>query len=93
MTTTKTTSVQVKTTDSKGSGHLEYNVATNVQVGNLELTWNGGKLAFSSYADYVEFFNQVAIPCMDIMNSTSGTGVGFVAVVTGTPGTDKVVNS
>lgn len=92
MTTVKTTSVQIKSSDTKGSGLLEYETATNKQLGVIRLTWNGGSVIFSTYADYHSFVSEIVIPVMDILNSPSGSGVGFIAASSGTAGVDKVIN-
>jgi hypothetical protein len=92
MTTTKTTSILIKTDDLKGSGAVEFDTATNLRVGNIKITFNGGALTFPSVLEYQTWLSQVVIPITNSLNSTSGAGIGYVAIVPGTQGSDKVTD-
>ena len=88
----KTTSVIIKTDDQKGSGSVDFNADTKLQDGPIKLSWAGGVLSFLTVSDYTNFLTQVVLPITDTLNSTSGTGVGFVASTAGVAGSDKVIN-
>ena len=92
MTTVKTTSVLIKTDDSKGSGSVEYAVTTNLQEAPIKLQWAGSAITFNTVAEYQTFLLQVVIPMTDIINSPSGVGNGFVAASAGVAGSDKINN-
>lgn len=92
MTTTKVQNVTITASGSKGSATLAYNIATSMQDGVIELKWAGGSLKFSTVADYQQFLTELVKPATDIVNSPSGSGVGFVAMTIGTAGSDAVHN-
>ena len=93
MTTTKSVYVNITSTTSEGTGYLQYDQATLTQQGNITLKWLSGSLSFATVADFTDFINNVVIPLTNTVNSTTGTGSGFVAVTPGVPGSDKVINN
>lgn len=92
MTTTKTTSISIKTDDLKGSASAEFNATTNQKSGVIKVTFNGGVLTFPSVAEYNNFLAQVILPLTNTLNSPSGSGVGYVAASAGVAGSDKVTD-
>jgi hypothetical protein len=92
MITTKTTSIVIKTDDLKGSGTAEFDAATNLKVGTIKVTFNGGVLTFPSVLEYQTWLSQVVVPLTNALNSPSGLGIGFVPATVGVPGTDKVTD-
>lgn len=92
MAISKTETVLIKSTDTKGSGLVEYDKATNIQTGSIQIKWLGATLSFSSVSDYRGFINDVVVPLTNTIWSPSGTGAGFVAATVGTPGSDKISN-
>ena len=91
MTITKIENVFIPSSTSAGSGSVNYNVVTSARSGNITLKWLGGSLNFSSVSDYQDFITNVIIPLTNIINSPSGTGSGYVAMVPGVAGSDKVI--
>lgn len=92
MTVTKTTSIAIKTDDLKGSGAAEFNAATLQRIGPIKTNWASTSLSFASVAEYQLFVDQIIIPLTNILNSTSGSGTNYDAIVPGTAGNDKVVD-
>lgn len=92
MTTTKITTVAIKSSDSNGSANLQYNQQTLVQSGTLILRWAGGSVQFSTVAEFNTFMSELAVPMLNTINSVSGTGVGYISASVGVAGSDKVTN-
>ena len=92
MTTVKTTSVLIKTDDSKGSGSVEYDATSHLQEAPIKLQWAGTAITFNTVAEYQNFLIQVIIPMTDVINSPSGVGSGFIASSAGVAGSDKINN-
>ena len=92
MATVKTVSVLVKTSDSNGSGSLNYNESTHTQTAPIKLVWMGGSVSFNTVLEYQTFLSEVIIPITNIVNSPSGAGVGYIASTAGVAGSDKVSN-
>jgi hypothetical protein len=42
-------------------------------------------------SDYQDFITNVIIPLTNVINSPSGSGSGYVAMVVGVAGSDKVI--
>ena len=93
MTITKLEFVNLQSSTAEGSGSLQYNIATTRQNGNITLKWLGGTLTFATVASYNDFLVNVIIPLTNIINSPSGTGSGYVAMVPGVAGSDTVNNT
>jgi hypothetical protein len=91
MTITKTENVFIPSSTSSGSGSVSYNTATSTHSGNITLKWLGGSLIFSSVSDYQDFITNVIIPLTNVINSPSGSGSGYVAMIPGVAGSDKVI--
>jgi len=84
--------VLIKSTDLKGSGFVEYDISSNLQIGPIQLKWNGSMLSFATVSEYQIFLTTVVIPLTNILWSVSGSGAGYVSATSGTPGSDKVTN-
>ncbi len=91
-TTTKLTSISITSSDSNGSAALQYNSSTLVMSGVITLKYSGGTVNFNTVAEYMTFMNDLAVPILNTLNSSSGSGSGYVAATTGTAGLDKITN-
>ncbi len=91
MTATKTERVFIPSASSEGSGCVEFDMVSLTHKGNIVFKWLGGTLCFTSVSDYTDFVTNVVIPLTNTINSVSGAGSGYVAMMPGVAGSDKVI--
>ena len=88
--TVKSTSIQSFNT--KAIGSITYDAATNKKAGTILVSYGAGSITFSTVADYLIFVNEVIIPMTNLTYSSSGSGVGYVAITPGTAGADAITD-
>lgn len=92
MSVDKKETVSIRSTDTKGSAYVEYNIANNLQIGNIQVKWLGSTLSFATISEYKGFITDVMVPLTNILWSPSGVGTGYTPATVGTQGDDKIVN-
>lgn len=76
MSTTKSTTVEIKSADLKGSASIRYISTTLLQDGPIVIRWAGSSLNFNTVSEFLAFTNDVLFPSINTVFNASGIGNG-----------------